>query len=260
MSSASVCEAAVPVKSTRPAMPLHAVARADAPKHPSARCSSCAMRTLCLPSHLSPAEFGRLDAMICTTRHVRQGDTLFRSGDAFQSIYAVRAGSFKTVMMHRDGREQVTGFQIAGETLGMDGIGGGNHSCDAIALEDSVVCIIPFGQLEMACREIKSMQHYLYQMLSGEIVRESSQMLLLGTMSAEQRVAHFLLNLSGRFKARGYSATEFNLRMTREEIGCYLGMKLETVSRMFSRFQRESLVETHGKRVRIIDAEGLARV
>lgn len=218
------------------------------------------MRSLCLPVQLTPSEFGRLDTIICATRHVRQGDTLFRADDDFQSIYAVRAGSFKTVMMHRDGREQVTGFQIVGETLGMDGIGNGHHCCDAIALEDSVVCIIPFGQLETACREMKSMQHYLYQMLSSEIVRESSQMLLLGTMSAEQRVAQFLLNLSARFKARGYSASEFHLRMTREEIGCYLGMKLETVSRMFSRFHRESLVETHGKRVRIIDAEGLARV
>lgn len=199
------------------------------------------MRSLCLPVQLTPSEFGRLDTIICATRHVRQGDTLFRADDDFQSIYAVRAGSFKTVMMHRDGREQVTGFQIAGETLGMDGIGNGHHCCDAIALEDSVVCIIPFGQLETACREMKSMQHYLYQMLSSEIVRESSQMLLLGTMSAEQRVAQFLLNLSARFKARGYSASEFHLRMTREEIGCYLGMKLETVSRMFSR-DRKSVV------------------
>ncbi|KVD68785.1 helix-turn-helix domain-containing protein [Burkholderia ubonensis] len=259
MSSASVGAAAVPV-ARRLATPLHAIARADAPKHPAARCSVCAMRSLCLPPQLTAAEFGRLDSIICTTRHVRQGDALFRTDDPFQSIYAVRAGSFKTVMVHRDGREQVTGFQIAGETFGMDGISSGQHCCDAIALEDSVVCIIPFGQLEAACREMKPMQHFLYQMLSSEIVRESSQMLLLGTMSAEQRVAQFLLNLSSRFQARGYSASEFNLRMTREEIGCYLGMKLETVSRMFSRFHRDSLVETHGKRVRIIDAERLARV
>ncbi|AOI59964.1 helix-turn-helix domain-containing protein [Burkholderia diffusa] len=259
MSTATAC-AADPSVAPRPSIPLPSIARNDGAKHPAARCSACLMRSLCLPPHLTAAEYGRLDAIICSTRQVRQGDTLFRNDDPFHSIYAVRAGSFKTVMMHRDGREHVTGFQIAGETLGMDGIGSGQHCCEAIALEDSVVCVIPFGALEAACREMKSMQHFIYQMLSSEIVRESSQMLLLGTMSAEQRVAHFLLNLSSRFEARGYSASEFNLRMTREEIGCYLGMKLETVSRMFSRFHRDALVETRGKRVRIIDAEALAQV
>jgi CRP/FNR family transcriptional regulator len=260
MSSASVCEAPVPVAPARPVIPLYPVSRSDIPKQRDSRCSTCAMRTLCLPPQLSAAEYGRLDSIICTTRHIRQGDSLFRTGDGFQSLYAVRVGSFKTMVMHRDGREQVTGFQIAGETLGMDGIANSHHTCDAIALEDSVVCIIPYGQLQNVCSELKSMQQYLYQMLGSEIVRESSQMLLLGTMSAEQRLAHFLLNLATRFRARGYSGSEFNLRMTREEIGCYLGIKLETVSRMFSRFQRDALVETHGKRVRIVDADRLALV
>ncbi|ABX17946.1 helix-turn-helix domain-containing protein [Burkholderia multivorans] len=259
MSTATASVLDAPVIAPQP-IELHALARADSAKPAATRCSACAMRAMCLPPHLTAAEYSRLDAIICATRHVRQGDALFRADDPFHSLYAVRAGSFKTVMMHRDGREHVTGFQIAGETLGLDGIGSGQHCCDAIALEDSVVCIIPFDALEAACREIKPMQQFLYQLLSSEIVRESSQMLLLGTMSAEQRVAHFLLNLSSRFQARGYSASEFNLRMTREEIGCYLGMKLETVSRMFSRFHRDALVETRGKRVRILDAQALARV
>ncbi|MBU9124543.1 helix-turn-helix domain-containing protein [Burkholderia multivorans] len=259
MSTATASVLDAPVIGPQP-IEFQAVARADSAKPAAARCSACAMRAMCLPPQLTAAEYSRLDAIICATRHVRQGDALFRADDPFHSLYAVRAGSFKTVMMHRDGREHVTGFQIAGETLGLDGIGSGQHCCDAIALEDSVVCIIPFDALEAACREIKPMQHFLYQLLSSEIVRESSQMLLLGTMSAEQRVAHFLLNLSSRFQARGYSASEFNLRMTREEIGCYLGMKLETVSRMFSRFHRDALVETRGKRVRILDAQALARV
>ncbi|WP_179404999.1 helix-turn-helix domain-containing protein [Burkholderia guangdongensis] len=260
MSSTSVCKATDPVAPMRPVIPLYAVARTDVPKQRGARCSNCAMRTLCLPPELSATDYGRLDAIICTTRHVRQGDSLYRAGDAFQSLYAVRAGSFKTVIVHRDGREQVTGFQITGETLGMDGIASSEHTCDAIALEDSVACIIPYGQLQKVCNELKSMQQYLYQMLSNEIVRESTQMLMLGTMSAEQRLAQFLLNLATRFKARGYSGSEFNLRMTREEIGCHLGIKLETVSRMFSRFQRDALVETRGKRVHIVDAERLALV
>jgi CRP/FNR family transcriptional regulator len=240
--------------------PIQQVERAGSTKRTAARCSACSMRAVCMPVDLTPAELDRLDSLIHTTRAVKRGDTLYRAGDTFQSIYALRVGSFKTVVMHRDGREHVTGFQIAGESLGLDGVCTGHHNCDAIALEDSQVCIISFNQLESACREIKSMQHHIYQMMSGEIVRESSQMMLLGTMTAEQRVASFLLNLSRRFKARGYSAAEFHLRMTREEIGCYLGMKLETVSRMFSKFQRNRLVDTNGKQIRIIDAEALARV
>ncbi|MGY4725389.1 MULTISPECIES: fumarate/nitrate reduction transcriptional regulator Fnr [Burkholderia] len=245
---------------SRPFIPLHPVERSDQPKRASSRCSSCALRAVCLPQELTPDDFARVDAMICTTRHVKRGDTLYRAGDTFNSIYAVRTGSFKTVVMHRDGDEQVTGFQIVGESLGLDGVHTGHHNGDAIALEDSTVCIIPFGQLEQVCREVRTMQHHVYQMMSGEIVRESALMLLLGTMSAEQRVAAFLLNLSTRFKARGYSAAEFVLRMTRDEIGEYLGMKLETVSRMLSKFQQKGLVAAQGKQIRIVDSEELARI
>ncbi|WP_233808249.1 helix-turn-helix domain-containing protein [Paraburkholderia sp. HP33-1] len=241
-------------------VPIHVVPRAAATRHDLPRCSTCAMRAICMPPDLTRDQLAQLDAVICSTRSIKRGDALYRAADTFQSIYTIRAGSFKTVVMHRDGREHVTGFQIAGDTLGLDGISAGKQNCDAIALEDSVVCIIPFAQLEAVCREMKPMQHHIYQMMSSEIVRESSQMLLLGTMTAEQRVATFLLNLSKRFKARGFSAAEFHLRMTREEIGCFLGMKLETVSRMFSKFQREHLVRANGKTIRIEDAEGLARV
>jgi CRP/FNR family transcriptional regulator len=241
-------------------LPIHAVMPVETPRHEAPRCSSCSMRAICMPADLSSADLAKLDSVICSTRTVKRGAILYRAGDTFQSIYAVRVGSFKTVVMHRDGREHVTGFQIAGEALGLDGVCAGQHNCDAIALEDSIVCIIPFSQLEVICREVKQMQHHIYQMMSGEIIRESGQMMLLGTMTAEQRLAAFLLNLSKRFKARGFSAAEFHLRMTREEIGCYLGMKLETVSRMFSKFQRQQLVDANGKSVRIIDPDGLAKV
>ncbi len=260
MNSPSAFEVAAPAASLRAVHALQPDACAEAPERATARCSSCATRSVCMPVDLTAVEFAKLDAIVCTTRPIRRGDALFRASDDFQSIYAVRVGSFKTVVMHRDGREQVTGFQIAGEALGLDGICTSHHTCDVIALEDSVVCVIPFAQLEVVCREIKSMQHHVHRLMSGEIVRESALMMLLGTMTAEQRVAAFLLNLSTRFKALGYSAAEFNLRMTREEIGCYLGMKLETVSRMFSRFQRERLVDTRGKQIHIIDPDALARV
>ncbi|MGF6756990.1 fumarate/nitrate reduction transcriptional regulator Fnr [Paraburkholderia sp. GAS334] len=239
--------------------PNAAGAHADATR-PASRCSTCAMRSVCMPQGLSPLELLRLDAIICSTRVVKQGEALYRTGDSFQSIYAVRAGSFKTIVMHRDGREQVTGFHLAGDALGLDGVSTGHHSCDSIAIEDSNVCIIPFHLLESLCREAKGVQQHVHRMMSSEIVRESVLMMLLGTMSAEQRVAAFLLNLSTRLKARGYSPAEFYLRMTREEIGSYLGMKLETVSRMFSKFQREGLVETRGKQIHILDLDGLARV
>ncbi|RZF25656.1 cyclic nucleotide-binding domain-containing protein [Paraburkholderia sp. UYCP14C] len=257
---AEACEPAF--RAPRPATvtPIHAI-QADVPAaHRRSRCSTCSMRAVCMPPELTPEQLARLDSVIFSTRSVKRGEVLYRTGDTFQSIYAIRAGSFKTMVMHRDGREHVTGFQIAGEALGLDGVCAGKQNCDAIALEDSVVCIIPFAQLEAICREMKPMQHHIYQMMSSEIVRESSQMMLLGTMSAEQRVATFLLNLSKRFKARGFSAAEFHLRMTREEIGCFLGMKLETVSRMFSKFQREHLVNANGKTIRIVDAHGLAQV
>lgn len=226
----------------------------------SVLCSSCPKRSACMPQGLTSQELARFDSIVSATRTVKRGDALYHANDAFQSIYAVRAGSFKTVVMHRDGREQVTGFHLAGEVLGLDGVCTERHSSDAIALEDSNVCIIPYHLLETLCAESKHLQQQVLRMMSGEIVRESEVMMLLGTMSAEQRVATFLLNLSSRMKARGYSAAEFNLRMTREEMGNYLGMKLETVSRMFSKFQRDGLVQTNGKQIRIVDIDALERV
>ncbi|WCM24785.1 fumarate/nitrate reduction transcriptional regulator Fnr [Paraburkholderia bryophila] len=223
-------------------------------------CSSCAMQSFCMPEGLTRAEAERIEALICPSRTIRNGETLFRTGDSFQSLYAVRAGSFKTVVMHRDGREQVTGFHQAGDMLGLDGVCSGHHSCDAVAIEDSQVCIIPFHLLEAMCRDVKVVQQHVHRMMGGEIVREAALMMLLGTMSAEQRVATFLLNLSGKLSKRGYSPAEFHLRMTREEIGSYLGMKLETVSRMLSKFQKDGLVDTHGKQIRILDMDGLRRV
>ena len=245
--------------STRAPRPPLAAAEAQA-KRASARCSGCAMRPVCMSPDLSAPELARLDALIHSTRLVKRGETLYRANDDFQSLYAVRTGSFKTVIMHRDGREQVTGFHLAGEVLGLDGVCTEHHSSDAIAIEDSSVCIIPYALLESMCAESKRLQQQVLRMMSGEIVRESSLMMLLGTMSAEQRLAAFLLNLSQRMKARGYSPAEFNLRMTREEMGNYLGMKLETVSRMFSKFQRDGLDQTHGKQIRIVNLDALGRV
>lgn len=224
------------------------------------RCSDCLQQSLCMPPRLALKDAARVDAITNSIRLVRRGETLYRASNPFESIYAVRVGSFKTVIGHRDGLEHVTGFYLAGDMLGLDGVSTDTHACDAIALEDSTVCVIPFNLLSKVCRDIEPMQQHVHRMLSGEIVRKANLLMQFGTMSASQRVAAFLIDLSKRFEMRGYSAREFNLRMTREEIGSYLGMKLETVSRMFSRLQEDGLVDSTGKQITIRDMEGLQRL
>lgn len=220
-------------------------------------CSSCNLRELCLPVGLSRDDLEKMDALVATRRSVPRGETLFRSGDAFQSLYAVRTGFFKTCVSSEDGRDQVTGFQMAGELLGLDGISNDRHSCDAVALEDSQVCVIPFGDLEELSREFTDLQRQFNKIMSREIVRDHGVMLLLGSMRAEERLAAFLLNLTQRLQARGFSPSSLILRMTREEIGSYLGLKLETVSRTFSKFQDEGLLEVKQRQIRILDQAGL---
>jgi len=223
----------------------------------SARCSSCAMRHLCMPQGLAVDDMPKLEALICTARSVRRGEALYRAGDPFDNLYAVRSGSLKTVMAHRDGREQVTGLRLAGDPLGLDGISTDTHTCTAVALEDSSVCIVPYAALKHMCRETGTMQDRMHRLMSEQLIRESSQMMVLGSLSADERVAAFLLDVSDRNGQRGYSHAEFNLRMTREDMGSYLGMTLETVSRTLSRFQKRGLIDAQGKLIRIIDLEGL---
>jgi CRP/FNR family transcriptional regulator len=223
-------------------------------------CSSCNLRELCLPVGMSNDQMLKLDSLVGTRRTVARGDALFRTGEGFQSLYAVRTGFFKTCVGSEDGRDQVTGFQMAGELLGLDGIGTERHTCDAVALEDSQVCVIPFSQLEDLSREVSDLQRQFHRIMSREIVREHGVMLLLGSMRAEERLAAFLLNLTQRLQSRGFSASALILRMTREEIGSYLGLKLETVSRTFSKFQDEGMLEVKQRQIRILDQDGLQRL
>jgi CRP/FNR family transcriptional regulator len=229
-------------------------------KQAGARCSTCSVQKSCMSPDITHYELTKLEAVICTTRVVRRGESLYRAADPFESLYTVRAGSFKTVILHREGLEHVTGFHLPGDTLGLDGICADRHGCDAIALEDSIVCIVPFRLLEVLCQEVKSIQHHVHRLLSRGIAREANLMMQFGTMSASQRLAAFLIDLSERFATRGYSRSEFNLRMTRDEIGSYLGMKLETVSRMFSRLQKDGIIEPTGKHIRIIDFDRLSKL
>jgi len=223
-------------------------------------CSNCNLRELCLPLGLSDLELIKVDELVSARKRLKRGEHLYRVGQPFDAIYAIRSGFFKTDVLVEDGRDQVTGFQMTGELLGLDGISTEAHTCNAVALEDSEVCTIPFSNLEGLSREIHTLQHHFHKVMSREIVRDHGVMMLLGMMRAEERLAAFLLNLSQRFTARGYSPAEFNLRMTREEIGSYLGLKLETVSRAFSRFQEDGLIAVQQKHVRILSTAGLKKL
>ncbi|WP_427911349.1 helix-turn-helix domain-containing protein [Ramlibacter sp. MMS24-I3-19] len=222
-------------------------------------CSTCHLRDLCLPCGLSGSDAECLDRLMFGRRKVAAGQTLYRPGDRFQFVYAVRSGTFKTSLPLAAGGEQVSGFQMAGELMGLDGLANGVHASSATALEDTEVCAIQYSHLSELAAQNGNLQMVLARLMSREIVREHSLMVLLGSMNAEERLAAFLLNLSQRHKARGYSATEFHLRMSRAEIGSYLGMKLETVSRTFSAFQQQGLLEVDKKHVRITDIDGLTR-
>lgn len=220
-------------------------------------CSTCNLRELCLPCGLTVQEMDRADKLVYTRKRIKRGDSLHRNGDQFGALYAVRSGFFKSTLILEDGRDQVTGFCMPGEILGMDGIGQEHHTSNAVALEDSEVCVIPYARLEEIGDDMPELRRQFHKVMSREIVRDQGVMILLGTMRAEERLAAFLLNLSKRFVARGYSPSEFHLRMTREEIGSFLGLKLETVSRIFSKFQEEGLISVQQKHIRILDTAGL---
>jgi CRP/FNR family transcriptional regulator, anaerobic regulatory protein len=228
--------------------------------HPHAvkvACSNCNLRELCMPLGLSSTELDRIDEVVASRRKVKRGAMLFRNGEKFTSLYAIRTGFFKTCIASEDGRDQVTGFQMAGEVVGLDGIVNDHHTCNAVALEDAEVCVMPFERIEELSREVVALQRHVHKIMSREIVRENGVMLLLGSMRADERLAAFLLNLVQRLHARGFSQSELVLRMTREEIGSYLGLKLETVSRTFSKFVEDGVVEVKQRNVRILNTNAL---
>jgi CRP/FNR family transcriptional regulator, anaerobic regulatory protein len=223
-------------------------------------CSSCNLRELCLPAGLCMEDLERVENIVYARRRVRRGETLFNAGAEFSAVYAIRSGFFKSSVLDAEGREQVTGFFMGGELIGLEGLGSGVYNGTAVALEDGEVCVLPYRLIEKLSREVPALQRHLHAVLAREIVRDHGVMLLLGSMRAEERLATFLLNLSKRFVRRGYSASNFHLRMTREELGSYLGLKLETVSRLFSQFQSARLIDVQQKHVRILDIGGLGRV
>ena len=218
---------------------------------PAAGCESCCLRKECLPGGLAEGDIHLFDELVSTKRKVARGAALFRAGDGFEALYSVHSGAFKTLVPSRHGNEKITGFHLQGELIGLDAISNSRHGGTAIALEDSEVCVLPFARLEAAALRIPAIQHRLLRALSSDISRDHGLMLLLGAMTAGQRLAAFLLSLSHRYARMGYASGRFALRMTREEIGSYLGLTLETVSRLFSRFQREGLLAVQQRDIEI---------
>lgn len=222
------------------------------------QCSTCSLRELCLPPGLNAAEWGELDAAISTRRRVRKHEALYWVKQPFSHLFAIRFGSFKSSLLTDDGREQLVGFHLPGELIGFDGVGEQTHAVTTTALEDSEVCLLEYARLETLAREIPALHRHLYRVMAREVRNDHAMMLLLGKLRAEERLAAFLIDLSDRYERRGYSATEFILRMSREEIGNFLGLKLETVSRLFSRFQESGLIRVRQKDITILDRLGLA--
>lgn len=232
----------------------------SSPAHLKAACGSCSLQELCLPVGLSRTEIDKLDSIISMRQSAKRGTSLYRIGDPFRNLYAVRAGAFKTVDLSEDGSQKITGFYLSGEILGLDAISTDRQNFGAIALEDSEVCVVPFERLEELLREIPALQHHFHKIMSRDIMRDQGLMLLLAGMKADARLSAFLIGLSQRFANLGYSALRFRLRMTREEIGSYLGLTLETVSRLFSRFSDEGLIRIDRREVEILDLAALRAV
>ncbi len=223
-------------------------------------CQDCSLFQLCLPVGLEEGDLELLDQIIKRRRPVNRGEHLFRAGDPFQSVYAVRSGSVKTYTVSEDGTEQVTGFHLPGELFGLDAITAGKHPCSAIALEATSVCEVPFDRLEELGAEVPSLPRQMLRVMSKAILHDQTLLAYLSRKSAEERLAGFLLSLSQRFASRGFSAREFNLSMSRIDIGNYLGLAEETVSRLFTRFQEQGLLAVERKHVRLSDLDRLRQL
>ena len=223
-------------------------------------CENCSLSRLCLPMGLDNSDISKLDEIVTRTKPSHRNDFLFREGDEMSGIYAVKTGSVKTYVSRQDGSEQVLGFHLPGEIIGLDAIETGKHTCNAKVLETTATCLIPFNKLEKLASDIPSLQHQMFRLMSREISNESNMLILLGKRNADERLAAFLLSLSQRFKQRGFSATEFNLSMSRNEIGNYLGLAVETVSRLFTRFQDEGVLRVERKHIELVDMDALRRI
>lgn len=217
------------------------------------RCQTCSLSSLCLPLALELEDIDSFDAIIHRRAPLKKGEHLLRQGDAFTSVFAVRSGSLKQLSSEGDGDEQLTNFYLPSELVGLDGIDEESYPGNVIALETTTVCEIPFDRLDKLSETLPELRTQLYRSMSKELRDDRRMLRLLSRKTADARLASFLVNLSSRFRRRGYSPYSFRLSMARADIGNYLGLALETVSRILSRFQQQKLVAVQGREVHILD-------
>ncbi len=223
-------------------------------------CGNCRLNSLCLPIALDSADVERLDNIIQRGKPLQKGEHLYQEGVTFSAVYAVRSGAIKAYRVTDDGREQVTGFYFPGEILGMDGISKNAHACSARALETAAVCEIPFSALQELSVQMPELQRHFFQLMSREITEDQQLITLLSKNTAEERIAALMLSISARNSRRKLSATQFRLPMSRIDIGNYLGLTVETVSRVFSRLQKLEILEVSNKEIKILDLDGLNEI
>jgi len=220
-------------------------------------CQTCSLNALCMPLSLTENDMERLDDIIRRGRPIQKGQLLFQQGEEFQSVFAVRTGALKTYTLASNGEEQITGFHLASELIGLSGYDAGSYPLTAKALETTTVCEIPLQQLDGLADELPDLRKQLMRTMGTEIRHDQNMMLLLSKKNAEERVASFLLDISQRYQRRGFSSTHFRLPMSRVDISNYLGLAVETISRVFTRFQKNELIETQGKEIILKDVDTL---
>jgi CRP/FNR family transcriptional regulator len=223
-------------------------------------CHNCSLSELCIPFSLNNQELDSLDDIINRKRPIQKGDKVYNDGETLHSLYAIRSGTFKTYTIDENGEEQITGFHLPGDLLGFDAVGDGEHPSFAQAMETSMVCEIPFDNLDKLSNTMPKLRKQILRMMSKEIKSDQEMLMLLNHKNAEQRLASFLLSLSRRYHNRNLSATEFRLTMTRSEIGNYIGLTVETISRLLNRFQKSELINVSGKLITIKDIDKLREV
>jgi CRP/FNR family transcriptional regulator, anaerobic regulatory protein len=221
------------------------------------RCEFCSNHSRCLSMGLEKAGQHAFDALLTHPYPLKRGQALMHQGDRFSNLYAVRTGSLKKVVIQPGARDQVTHFFLPGELVGLDGIGGGECAGNVVALESTFVCELPFFRLEALMQESPTLRHRLFNSMGKELRNDQRMMCLLSGRTADQRMASFFVEFSERFRLRGFSPTCFNLSMSRADIGSYLGLAIETVSRVLSRFQQREWLVVEGRQVSLLALEEL---
>ena len=223
-------------------------------------CQNCRLGDICLPRGLDKSELEKLDSIVGRGRPLQKGDALYRQGEKLNSLYAVHSGSLRSYIITKDGKEQTMGFYLPGELIGLDGLENSEHSCTTEALETTSICELPFDNLQSLCGQLPSLQQQMLRLMGKELSGDHDVLLLLGTRSAEERLAAFLLSLSKRYSERGFSATEFNLSMSRHDISNFLGVAVETISRQFSNLDKAGIVQVKHRNVKILDERRLQEI